>query len=108
MDESLVIHGFAVFVEPGRVFVEVDEGVEEAAFVKFAIGHGAQGVQVAGTAAVDFAAHAKGFAQVNGFHQGSQTAHIADAAAGNIAGTGFDPFGAYIHFAFAGFGATYR
>ena len=48
MDESLVIHGFAVFVEPGRVFVEVDEGVEEAAFVKFAIGHGAQGVQVAG------------------------------------------------------------
>lgn len=107
VDESFVIHGFAVFVKPGCVFVEVDERVEEAAFVKFAVGHGAQGVQVAGTASVDFAAHAKGFAQVNGFHQGCQTAHIADAAARNITGTGFDPFSAHIHFAFACFGTTY-
>ena len=89
------------------MFVEVDEGVEEAAFVKFAIGHGAQGVQIAGPASVDFAAHAKGFAEVNGFHEGGQTAHIADAAARNVARSGFDPFGADIHFAFAGFGATY-
>ena len=57
MDESLVVQGFAVFVKPGGVFVEVYEGVEKAAFVKFAIGHGAQGVQIAGAASVDFAAH---------------------------------------------------
>ena len=107
VDESFVIQGFAVFVKPGCVFVEVDEWVEEAAFVKFAVGHGAQGVQVAGTTSVDFAAHAKGFAQVYGFHEGGQTAHIADAAAGNVTGTGFDPFGADIHFAFACFGTTY-
>jgi len=103
MNKALIVHRFAVFVEPGGVLVEVGEGVEETTFVEFAIGHGAKGVEIAWATAVDFAAHAKGFAQVNGFHEWRETADIANPTAGDVAGTCFDPFGTNIHFAFAGF-----
>ncbi len=89
MNKSFVVHGFAVFVQPRGWLVEVDEGVQQTAFVKFAIGHGAQRVQIAGAAAVDFAAHAKRFTQVNGFHQWGEAAHIPHAAAGYVTGSGW-------------------
>ena len=81
MDEAIIVHRISEFVEPGGRFIVVDEGVEEAALVEFPVFHGAEGVQVRWAASMDFAAHAEGFAKVDGFHEWRDPSDVADAGA---------------------------
>src|SRR6266542_4285791 len=96
VDHALSIHRVDGGVEPGRGGVVIDERMQQAAFVEAAYGRreGAHRVEIANATAVDLHLHAERLGEMADLHQRRQAAHVANAAAHDVARTSGDQVGA--------------